>query len=142
MNYSRNLQLNRQRAQLSSSHCRSYEGFSFPPWSSLLYSLILRPSGSCPQSQQHVSRTHACEQTSNTISQPLNPVKTAECCVPHRSNHFTHSSNAFRSATASVTGSQLRSSSALTAFSRSSRNSPAQSGISQITAKRVPEGWK
>jgi hypothetical protein len=41
-------------SQLSSSHCRSYEGFSFPPWSSRLYSLILRPSGSCAQSQHRI----------------------------------------------------------------------------------------
>lgn len=132
--------------QFASSHCRSYEGLSFPPWSSRLYSLILRPSGSFSQSQRpnplHI-KGHSRIHTSKTINQPLRPVKTGECRVPQTSNHRTHSSNSLRSATANVTGSQLRSSSALAAFSRNSRKSPpAQSGISQITAKRTPEGWR
>lgn len=81
------------------------------------------------------NKRHASIHASKTINQPLKPVNTGECRVPQTSNHRTHNSNALRSATASVIGSQLRSLSALAAFSRSSRKSPpAQSGISQITA--------
>jgi hypothetical protein len=80
--------------------------------------------------------------TSKTINHPLNPVKIGECCVPQISNHLTHAYKSCLLLTASVTGSQLRSSSAFTAFSLNSRKRPAQSFISQMTAKREPSGCK
>jgi hypothetical protein len=101
--------------------------------------ILLTSQHPSPPSDERIKKNHI---TSKTINHPLNPVKIGECCVPHISNHLTHAYKSCLFLTASVTGSQLRSSSAFTAFSLNSRKSPAQSFISQITAKREPSGCR
>lgn len=115
------------------------EADSLPPWSSLVYMRIRLPSGSyATKLSAFFRQLGGSEHTSNTNNQPLTPVNSGECVVPHRSNQSIHFTKSFLPCTDKVTGSQPLSFKDCSVVCRSSTYRPDHSAISQTAAKREP----